>query len=647
MSARLKASAATAVAVCGILTVCLLVMSMLPKESTFQIDPLRETVTDGHIIYEDFSSAALPEGWDKTHPYVFLNLGEETLGADTTLYDSHITVQQGAGLTISDLDSEHIITLPDLGTENFVYSMEVSFKEFGGSVGLVLDLPQNYLSAGKASFFLITAQPRGEGYVPTFSVFSRTKGDGNFSGTDKNRRDIEVAELLPDCVQVNNLFTGEGIIPQNVTLTLQAYHYKNMSYFYCNGVFVSALPDTQDGRATRVGIFSNTCDKAVEISRVVADSIMLATDKTDELYTLDKALDVNFSKDNTLPFDWGVLGDCRAEPVTLGDSKALALTSLGGEGLLVLPALDTDSYSFTAKLKLSGEGYVGLAANLYSGETPLSGANLMLVASGGEKDILHYNNTLARADQRRIYSQKELLGKTFKAGDTLTLRAYLVGGNCYFYLNGGFISCIPVGSPAERGLCGIYVSGGATAELISLKAYRLAEKGVTSGIIVGQSDLICENDGVGLTFTGSLKPDNSIYLSKGQQQGFSYGVAIYPAGSDTPVPMTELTKKPDRAKGTWLSRDDNAIFFTARFDSVTKKYLSGKVNVCGYIAVEKEGKTQYFYGEPTLISLTNMANAIYPTADPELQLKLDGIFGQSEGYIGGVATQNEEEMISE
>lgn len=150
-----------------------------------------------------------------------------------------------------------------------------------------------------------------------------------------------------------------------------------------------------------------------------------------------------------------------------------------------------------------------------------------------------------------------------------------------------------------------------------------------------------------LTFTGSLKPDNSIYLSKGQQQDFSYGVAIYPAGSDTPVPMTELTKKPDRAKGTWLSRDDNAIFFTARFDSVTKKYLSGKVNVCGYIAVEKEGKTQYFYGEPTLISLTDMANAIYPTADPELQLKLDGIFGQSEGYIGGVATQNEEETVSE
>jgi hypothetical protein len=177
------------------------------------------------ILQEDFSkieNGGMPEGWIKNHPFNFLWAAEKATGLNGDV----ISVQNHK-LAIRSDKGAHIIALPPLGTENYVFSATFQFIGRGGSFGLETDIADDYKNCSYATNSMMYPYEVKDG---EFAQFVRKQGRG-----DIGRQNI-------DCS------TGyfEGALPDlNTDVVFTVYHLEGVSYFYCNGKFVSQLADSK------------------------------------------------------------------------------------------------------------------------------------------------------------------------------------------------------------------------------------------------------------------------------------------------------------------------------------------------------------------------------------------------------------------
>ena len=210
------------------------------------------------LLKEDFSAiadGALPEGWIKTHPFSFLWEAEKATG----LSGDAIAVK-GGKLSLRSNKGAHIVALPTLGTENYVFSVTFQFKGRHGSFGLETDLADDVEKATYATNNMMYPYeaPAGE-----FAQFARAKGRG------------DIDRVNTDC--------AEGFFPENLPaldkdISFTVYHLEGISYFSCNGHFVSSYKDlkrTDTMPRTRVGLY--TCGGDISVSSVMVRKLIPKT----------------------------------------------------------------------------------------------------------------------------------------------------------------------------------------------------------------------------------------------------------------------------------------------------------------------------------------------------------------------------------
>ncbi len=210
------------------------------------------------ILEEDFSDiadGALPKGWIKSHPFSFLWEAEKATG----LSGDAIAVRSGK-LSLRSNKGAHILALPPLGTENYVFSVTFQFKGRHGSFGLETDLADELERASYAtnSMMYPYEAPAGE-----FAQFARAKGRG-----DVDRVNIDCAEG----------FFPAALPELNTDITFTVHHLEGVSYFSCNGRFVSSYKDLERTEAvprTRVGLY--TCGGDMSVSSVTVRKLVPKT----------------------------------------------------------------------------------------------------------------------------------------------------------------------------------------------------------------------------------------------------------------------------------------------------------------------------------------------------------------------------------
>ena len=212
------------------------------------------------ILQEDFSkieNGGMPDGWIKNHPFNFLWAADKATGLN-----GDIVSAQNHKFAIRSDKGAHIIALPPLGTENYVFSATFQFIGRGGSFGLVTDLADDYKNCNYATNSMMYPYEVKDG---EFAQFVRKQGNG-----DIGRQNI-------DCS------TGffEGSLPAlNTDVVFTVYHLEGVTYFYCNGKFVSELADRKresDASRTRIGMYScggNFLVSSVTVWRLIPKTLL-------------------------------------------------------------------------------------------------------------------------------------------------------------------------------------------------------------------------------------------------------------------------------------------------------------------------------------------------------------------------------------
>ncbi len=210
------------------------------------------------ILQEDFSkieNGSMPDGWIKNHPFNFLWAADKATGLNGDI----ISVQNHK-LAIRSDKGAHIIALPPLGTENYVFSATFQFVGRGGSFGLETDIADDYKNCSYATNSMMYPYEVKNG---EFAQFVRKQGRGDIGRQNIDCSTGYFTDLLP------------GL---NTDVVFTVYHLEGVSYFYCNGKFVSQLSDSKrDSTAprTRIGMYS--CGGSFLVSSVTVRKLIPKT----------------------------------------------------------------------------------------------------------------------------------------------------------------------------------------------------------------------------------------------------------------------------------------------------------------------------------------------------------------------------------
>ena len=236
------------------------ILAQQAKDNTVESQILANARLGDVILQEDFSKIAnggMPEGWIKNHPFKFLWAADKATGLNGDV----VSVQNHKFAIRSDKGA-HIIALPPLGTENYVFSATFQFVGRGGSFGLETDIADDYVNCSYATNSMMYPYEVKEG---EFAQFVRKQGNG-----DIGRQNI-------DCS--TGYFSGP--LPDlNTDVNFTVYHLESVTYFYCNGKFVSQLADRKRESAaprTRIGMYScggNFLVSSVTVRKLIPKTLL-------------------------------------------------------------------------------------------------------------------------------------------------------------------------------------------------------------------------------------------------------------------------------------------------------------------------------------------------------------------------------------
>ncbi|MCR5379512.1 MAG: metallophosphoesterase [Lentisphaeria bacterium] len=234
------------------------ILAQQAKDNTVESQILVNARLGEIILQEDFSkieNGGMPEGWIKNHPFNFLWAADKATG----LSGDVVSVQNHKFAIRSDKGA-HIVALPPLGTENYVFSATFQFVGRGGSFGLETDIADDYVNCSYATNSMMYPYEVANG---EFAQFVRKQGNGDIGRQNIDCSTGYFAGRLPDL---------------NTDVIFTVYHLEGVSYFYCNGKFVSQLADRKresNAPRTRIGMYS--CGGNFLVSSVIVRELIPKT----------------------------------------------------------------------------------------------------------------------------------------------------------------------------------------------------------------------------------------------------------------------------------------------------------------------------------------------------------------------------------
>ncbi len=640
----------------------------------FSVKPIAKTpsfnksvVSEGVIIDEDFSSyedGAFPEGWDKaTDKYSFL------WKPDGANY-SAVVGSSGSEkfLQISASTGAHILTLPDLGTENYVFSAVVGFEEFGNAFGLATNIKTDSANAKLATINAlygcdIDASVGGtQDWIYDLPVISSWVRGGT-GQSDPKATDPQLDYYLPNAVINSATTTGGaavdkddyrvGKVANGRRFTMTVYHLSGVSHFFIDGVYVRSTPDQCTEEATKAGFYICTANQVRRIYSVRVEALTDMDHFGDNLSISAPVVDEDFSDitEGALPEGWSLHtgswvwagANGTAAVTTVSDKKGLKVTAPSGTAALVLPDFGLSDYVIEAKgTLLNNAGALGLLANIGAPLESSIGATHMLAYVGQSyatdtEDLYHYNRLGSPSND--IYNKLSDYGMShMTAGTEFTLKAYVIDGETYFFINDKFISKNVDGYNNDTSLAGLY---SVNAEILfdSVTLAKITRKGVTDAIAVdnialGYADILgnSENSGAaGLSFDISVDKTDELYTETLEAGFLAYfgDTAEMPALVSGYAGAMEFIIDGFTDSGDSLEFSFDLIGLGSRVD----KYLTIRPFV-------KLGE-DYYYADPVIAGAANEANKLYGTngTSDELKAKLDKVFAASDIFLGANAAK--------
>ena len=628
----------------------------------------KKVVSEGVIIDEDFSSyedGAFPEGWDKATDKYSSFLWKK--GGVENNYKAEVKSSGNTKfLEISGSVGAHILTMPDLGTENYVFSAEVGFESFGNAFGLATNIQTDNENAKMATInalygcdidAVVGGKQDWNYDLPVISSYVR----GGSGQNDPKATDPQLDYYAPKSVKNMSATTGGvelskneyriGKVANGTRFNMTVYHLNGVGHFFINGVYVSSTPDQCKETATKAGFYICTADQVRRIYSVRVEALTDMDHFGDNLSIGAPVVDEDFSayENGAIPEGWvlhqgswvwnGNKGTAAVE--TVNGVKGLKVTAPGGTAALVLPDFGLADYVIEAKGKLlNNQGALGLLANI---GTPLEssvGATHMLAYVGSSyvtatDDLYHYNREGSPVNE--IFGNLTDYGMShFTQNAEFTLKAYVIDGETYFFINDKFISKNVDGYNLETSLAGLY---SVNADLLFTKVTlaKVTKKGTTDAISVdniafGYADILgnSENSGAaGLSFDLSIDKTDEFYTDNAEELEAGF-VATF--GDTAEMPL--LTKDYSGAiefiinnftdNGDKLCFDFDLIGLGSRMD----KYLT----IRPFIRIGEA----YYYADSVVASAANEANKLYggrETTD-DVKARLDKVFAGSDIFLG-------------
>ena len=609
-----------------------------PKE---KIDLLRLTIPEETLIntdFSDFDTGVLPEGWDKTHPYLFLNDADKSTCLETTSGNkSHVSVKhlgEEGYISFGGRDGEHILTSAPTGSENYMVTAKVVFTAFRTPFGIALDIPDDYKSANRATLLTVSAEDVDTNpdddvyvYVPTFKLSHRVKGSDDFTGEDKNLTSLKIADVDRSAVSLTNKETGEGTITPDLELIFKAAHYEGVSYFFINDKLIGTLDDYDDTAATRFGFFSDLEGREVKIKELRVDTLTLGETAVSNTEILATGTDESLLGATELPEGFKLYSGQWLDKSTMGTAEATAdgvkLTSDKGATALMLPSQKTRNLIFTAKF--SGIGQGGSFGLVTSVASPLSGSRggSFFTVSADLSTASVYNKTVNLESDLRKYNLSDI--KELNLGDSVELSIYNFDGFGYCYINGVYfthIELFPGGS--ETVFCGIYTEGNSSVTVESVKTEYLIEKGVCRWLKAPSAEFITKT-----APAISIKTDfskNNIFAKT--KPDATIGILVAPSGeepADLKIDSKELIKLPE------LKTENGSATVTVSTSlPLTKENISSYYTLRSY-ATDGE---KYYYGESVVYTPAPEASAVYLKLSSKDKAVYDTLFEGIKGYVG-------------
>ncbi len=619
----------------------------LNKESSNRpVDISRFTIPGEALLntsLTEVDAGTVPEGWDKTFAYPFLRDAEKS----TCLYTeggnkNHVGVthkDDRSSLNFYGRHGAHILTLPEIEAENFLFSFDLGFKNFKTPFGVALGLDSNYKESTSATLFTLsgveqTPDDDTENIAPCFSIFKATK---NKNSAEADRLDFKIADFAPEAVVINNAETGEGTIPFDVTINIKICRYDSRYYFYLNDRPVYDLAIKNDRKdSARLGFFSDTECREVMVYDIKVSELLYAPDRISDFFLAYNLLNEDFSNiSGELPADWKHLNakwleDSDKSEVLVKDKK-LSISSAEGSAAVILPRTEYTNTCTTVTLNLeSTTGEIGFIDNISSPLNSTRGGCFSTFIPS-ENKTRHYTQFGGVESNLKEYNADQTV--LTKPGSDITFKIYNLGGQSFFFINDTFISYNTTGEIAfEKHFSGIFTKGNGGITVSSVRVDALTEKGVSNGLTLTDYKLTSKADSVGLEFSLNFNKNNVIY--KGNSEGLSFGAAALAIDTAEPVRIDSATKGAIFLEATDITDNNSVISFNASIDSIPKENLNKYYSVMGYVSLKTENDTLYFYGEPTVTSPAILASEMYLDADSALKNSLDTLFEGCSNYVG-------------
>ena len=341
------------------------ILSASAEEFVLSDDIISEHVFGDYIYNYDFSSftnkvGEVPQEWDFSFRYPGINYNAASVETAVPRIDWSCLFWTPAAST------DHIVTLPELGTENYMVTMVASTNTGKTSFGLVTGIPNDYKNTQSAVYSYVNIGSSNTAFDHTFTMRQR-KLYGT-TGQDGKVNEIPTSMAQNYITEYNS--TTDLVEPVDFKLydkvTLSITHVNGVNRFYVNGLLVSEMEDvgTNTGLLDRIGIYlsSYATSPKIKIHSISAREII-------PCYAGEQLLYEDFSNeaiDSTeLPNGWtnhyyeGINWDNKVENQTAlttkigedADGKYLEITNAPADQAITLPALGTEDYVFTARLK--------------------------------------------------------------------------------------------------------------------------------------------------------------------------------------------------------------------------------------------------------------------------------------------------------
>ncbi len=606
-----------------------------------KIDALRLTRPVETLFETDFTDipwGSLPDDWDKTHPYVFLQNGDKATALATSGgNNSHLTVRQlfdEGCLSFGGRDGEHILTMPYYG-ENYMVTATVVFDSFKTPFGFATDISDDYKSATSATLLTLSAADTDQNpdddiqiLVPTFTLSRRTKGDSDYTARDADTVSVPAADVDRSAVTVSDRDTGAGTITPDTEVVFKIIHFGDVSYFYMNDKLIGSMEDQSNAEFTRFGFFSDAQGREVKVKQLRVDSLTLGSSITDEIDVLATEREDDLTSLTELPEGYKLYSGQWLDKNTMGTAVAetdgIRMTSSEGATALMLPVQPAKDYKFTASFK-KGDGTFGLV--ICVGD-PLSGSRGGSFFTVNDNSVSLYNLTVKKRSEVKEYALSDIPGLTLS--DTAELTVYSFDGIGYFFINGVYVTHLELfQSGKDTEFCGIYSEESTGFKVTSVKTELLIEKETVAKLRISDSKLITDGSGkISLTTSAELSKNNvfSKYMIDGKEVEFG----ILAAPSDGTAKELKLTDKDLITLKCGDMEEVSAAYRVTAELALSTDNISSCYTFRGYVS--SGGK--YYYGEPQVYSPAVEASSLYLELSDKEKAAFDTLFKGIEGYIG-------------